>query len=202
MAVALAPAPDSQVRDPDPLLVLGHGVNHLLDLELIGVGVGCVGVGVGQLDADEVLVVVRRHGLRADQLFAADDVDRRSLRRVLLGVFRRRRRRRRLVVRRSLQRRKNDPDVGGRHPVLQDRAVLEVLGTWPIGQSGKCNPGWGVVVQVRVEAKRLLLVGAGDRHLDVALEHGPAVRRVELEKDSNVNPSMVSYLRPTIGQTS
>ena len=113
----------------------------------------------------------------------------------------RRRRRRRLVVRRSLQRRKNDPDVGGRHPVLQDRAVLEVLGTWPIGQSGKCNPGWGVVVQVRVEAKRLLLVGAGDRHLDVALEHGPAVRRVELEKDSNVNPSMVSYLRPAIGHT-
>ena len=42
----------------------------------------------------------------------------------------------------------HDPDVGGRHPILKDGAVFEVLGARPLGQGGEGDSGVAGLVQV------------------------------------------------------
>ena len=181
MSVTLASSSDGEIRDSDPLLFLRDRVDCILNVVFVGINVG---VGVGQLDPDKLFVFGHRRGLRADQLLASNDVQRRSLNLILLDVFRRRRRRRLHTVffnGRRLKCGKDDPNVRRRDPVLQDGAVLEIFGARPIRQSREGDSGRRVVVEMRVETESLLLVGSGDRHFDVALEDGATVGGVKLK---------------------
>ena len=74
----------------------------------------------------------------------------------------------------------SSPDVCGGDPVLQDGAVLEVLGAGPAGERGEGDPGAGGLVEVVGDAERLLLVGARDVHLLLPLERPQAVGGVIL----------------------
>ena len=79
--------------------------------------------------------------------------------------------------------REHNLDVGGRHPVLQHGAVLEVLGAGPVRQRGEGDPGaGGVLGDVRVQAERLLLVGPVDRHPVVTVPDLATVSGVILER--------------------
>ena len=58
--------------------------------------------------------------------------------------------------------------------------MLEVLGAGPAGERGEGDPGAGGLVEVVGDAERLLLVGARDVHLLLALERPQEVGRVIL----------------------
>ena len=78
---------------------------------------------------------------------------------------------------------KDHHDVGGRHPVLQDGAVVEVVGGGPAlqGAEGHPGPGQRVDVAVGLRAQGLLLVGLGDGGPRGLAVHLLAVAGVVLE---------------------
>jgi len=75
--------------------------------------------------------------------------------------------------------------VGGRHPGLEDGAVVEVDGAGPALERAERDPRRrrpGPVEPVRVGAQGLLLVGLGDDHPVGAAVHLATLSRVELER--------------------
>ena len=73
-------------------------------------------------------------------------------------------------------------DVGGRHPVLQHGAVLEVLGAGPVRQRGEGDPrAGGVLGDVRVQTERLLLIGSVDRDPVIAIPDIATISGIILE---------------------
>jgi len=77
---------------------------------------------------------------------------------------------------------KNHHNIRCSHPILQNRAVLKILSTGPVCQSGECNSGPGFVLRdVGVQAQGLLLVGPVDVDPVVAVPDLPALSRVILE---------------------
>lgn len=78
-----------------------------------------------------------------------------------------------------------DLDVGGRDPVLEHGAVVEVDGAGPALQRAECDARRGrpgPVEPVRVGAQRLLFVGLGDDGPVGPAVHLAALARVELER--------------------
>lgn len=91
-----------------------------------------------------------------------------------------------LVVGHGVQSVKDDPDVRGGHPILQDRRGVEVVGGGPAFQGAEGDPG-GVgarraLSEVRVGAEGLLLVRLADHQAVRASVDLAALRRVKLER--------------------
>ena len=64
-------------------------------------------------------------------------------------------------------------DVSGSDPILEDRAVVEVVSRWSSFQSAECNSGPGNGLSARVSAKRLLLVGYTYKSLKSLADRSP-----------------------------
>lgn len=92
---------------------------------------------------------------------------------------------RRFRAGREVQPVEDDLDVGGRDPVLEHGAVVEVDGTGTALQRAERDPRRGrpgAVEPVRVRAQRLLLVGLGDDGPIGPAVNLAALARVELER--------------------
>ncbi len=91
----------------------------------------------------------------------------------------------RILVSKRLQTVEDDPDIRGGHPVLQHRAVVEVVRRGPPLQRTERHPGpaVGVDVAVGVRTQRLLLVDLGDEGVRFLVVHLLAGAGVELIRD-------------------